>query len=202
MTAGIPYKSHSEKSLILQLKGGCTVAFTELYHQYSERLYYNILALVKDNDTAEELVQDIFARIWHKREQLDIEHSFGGYLFTSGRNRVYDFFATATRNHQLYERIRCTASEAYSHIEEALLSRENASILQKAIASLSPQRRRVFELCKLEGCSYKEVSELLSVSMATVKEHMTQARNTLRKYLEEHEEVIVGLAFTCFCKNL
>ncbi|WP_164974055.1 RNA polymerase sigma factor [Filimonas effusa] len=202
MTAGIPYKSQSEKSLVLQLKGGCTIAFTELYHQYSERLYYNILALVKDSFTAEELVQDIFARIWHKREQLEIDHSFGGYLFTAGRNRVYDFFATATRDQQLYDRIRSTASETYSHIEEALLYRENAGILQKAIAHLSPQRRRVFELCKIEGCSYKEASVLLSISLATVKDHMTQARNALRKYLEEHEEVLLGLAFSCFCKNL
>lgn len=202
MTAGIPYKSHSEKALVLQLKGGCAIAFTQLYRQYSERLYYNVLSLVKDSATAEELVQDIFAKIWHKREQLDIDSSFGGYLFASGRNRVYDFFANATRNQNLYERIKSTATEAYSHIEEALLSRENAGILQKAIASLSPQRRRAFELCKIEGLSYKEASTIMAVSLTTVKDHMAHARASLRKYLDDHEEVILGLAFTCLCKNL
>lgn len=202
MTAGTTSISQSEKSLLLQLKGGCTNAFTELYRQYSEQLYYNILSLVKEASVAEELVQDIFTRIWHKRGQLDINNSFSGYLLTSGRNRVYDFFATANRDQHLYDRIKATASEAYSHIEEALLSRENAGILQKAISSLSPQKRKVFELCKIDGLSYKETGAILSVSTSTVKEHMSQARMALRKYLEEHEEIILGLAFNRLCKNL
>jgi RNA polymerase sigma-70 factor (ECF subfamily) len=202
VTAGIPYKSHSEKALVLQLKGGCATAFTHLYREYSERLYYNILSLVKDEATAEELVQDIFAKIWHKREQIDIETSFGGYLFTSGRNRVYDFFATASRNQRLYERIKSTATETYSHIEEALLSRENAGILQKAIASLTPQRRRAFELCKIEGLSYKEASTIMAVSLTTIKDHMAHARTSLRKYLDEHEEIMLGLTLSCLYKSL
>jgi RNA polymerase sigma-70 factor (ECF subfamily) len=156
--------------------------------------------MVKDESTAEELVQDIFTKIWHKREQIDIDTNFGGYLFASGRNRVYDFFATATRNENLYERIKSTATEAYSHIEEALLSRENAGILKKAIASLSPQRRRAFELCKIEGLSYKEASAIMSVSTATIKDHMAQARTSLRKYLDEHEEIILGITLSACLK--
>lgn len=175
--------------MLTQLQAGSADAFTQLYQAYSERLYYNILALVKDGLTAEELVQDIFSRIWQKRATLRIDTSFSAYLFTASRNRVYDFFRKLHRDHHLYATIKAAASYEYSYIEEALLSRENADILQKAIRSLPQQRRRAFELCKIEGRSYKEASEIMGVSLSTLKDHMANARASIRTYLSKHYEI-------------
>jgi RNA polymerase sigma-70 factor (ECF subfamily) len=119
-----------EKALLVQLQAGSADAFTQLYQAYAERLYYNILSLVKDGSTAEELVQDIFARIWQKRETIQIDTNFGAYLFAASRNRVYDFFRKLDRDHDLYACIKAAASYEYTHIEEALLKRENVDMLQ------------------------------------------------------------------------
>ncbi|MBO9204779.1 MULTISPECIES: RNA polymerase sigma factor [Niastella] len=188
LTSG-PILPDEERALLVQLQTGSGAAFTLLYQAYAERLYYNILALVKDELTAEELVQDIFSRIWQKRETIQIDTSFGAYLFAASRNRVYDFFRKLDRDHHLYATIKAAASYEYSYIEEALLNRENADILQKAIRSLPQQRRRAFELCKIEGCSYKEASEIMGISLSTLKDHMANAREAIRTYVSKHYEI-------------
>lgn len=185
--------TYYENQLLQQLRAGSASAFTALYNKYSQQLYYNILALVKDSNTAEELVQDIFSKIWKQRSSITIEKSFSSYLFKSSRNRVFDFFKQLRRNHELYAHIKAIASENYSHIEEALLTRENQHLLQRAIETLPPQRRRAFELCKIEGLSYRQASEVMGISTSTVKEHMATALDTIRTYISKHSEVAASL---------
>jgi len=152
-----PKVPYDEQALLMQLQAGSADAFTQLYQAYAERLYYNILALVKDGLTAEELVQDVFSRIWQKREAIQIDTSFAAYLFTASRNRVYDFFRKLDRDHHLYATIKSAATYEYSYIEEALLDRENADILQKAIKSLPQQRRRAIDF----GCGVGRLTRAL-----------------------------------------
>ena len=187
----------TENQLLTELRAGSQAAFTELYRQYSVRLYYNILALVKDGNTAEELVQDIFSKIWRNRKNISVEKSFGSYLFITGRNRVYDFFKQVARDYQLYARIKSIAAEHYSYIEEGLFARENAELLKKAIASLPPQRRRAFELCKIEGLSYRQASEKMGVSVSTLKDHMANALQAIRLYVSKNREVAVAILLYC-----
>jgi len=187
--------SHIEKQLLDELRAGSEAAFTQLYRMYSVRLYYNILALVKDENVAEELVQDVFSKIWRKRERISVEKTFAAYLFITGRNRVYDFFQQLTRDHKLYSRVKQLAVEHYSPIEEALSARENAELLYKAIASLPPQRRRAFELCKIEGRSYRQASEIMGVSLSTLKDHMSNALEAIRTYISRNKEVAMALFF-------
>ena len=185
--------TYQEQELLSQLREGSTEAFTQLYHQYSEPLYFNILSLVKDELVAEELLQDIFVRIWRKKENILIEKNLAGYLFRVSRNRVYDFFKNLNREQELYNRISAIATEEYTHIEEAIFSRENADLLQKAIETLSPKRRQAFKLCKLDGYSYKEASELMGISISTLKDHMAKAREAIRDYISNNGEMIVGI---------
>lgn len=182
-----------ENQLLQQLKSGSATAFTILYNKYSEQLYYNILSLVKDRNIAEELVQDIFSKIWKLRANISIEKSFASYLFAASRNRAFDFFKQLRRNHELYAHIRAVASENYSHIEEAFFDRENQHLLQRAIETLPPQRRRAFELCKFEGLSYRQAGEVMGISMSTVKEHMATALDTIRTFISKNSEVAACL---------
>lgn len=185
---------HNERALLAQLKEGSAAAFSELYRLYSEQLYYNILAMVKDGHAAEELLQEIFTDIWQKRAGITVERGFAGYLFVAGRNRVYDFFRKAARDRELLARISAIATQEYSHIEEALLAKENADLLQRAIASLPPQRRRAFELCRINGLSYKEASIVMGVSLSTVKDHLANAREAIRAYVASNREMGIGVA--------
>src|SRR5438045_8987136 len=159
-----------DKILLSRLQNGDKEAFTQLYTLYSEQLYKNVIRLVKSEQMAEEIVQDVFTLIWEKRKVIDIHQSFRSYLYKIGENKVIDFFRKARRDKDLYIQVKKIATEQYTHIEEELLSRENSKFLKKAIASLSPQRKQIFELCKIEGRSYKKVRHLLAISTSTIND--------------------------------
>lgn len=184
---------HNEKELLRDLGKGDHAAFIRLYNHYSEPLYYATLAMVKDNLLAEEIVQRIFVKIWERRETLDIQQNFSGYLFRTGQRLVYDFFRSLKRNNDLYRRFAETATSEYTHIEEALLRREDATLVTNALATLAPQRRQVFRLVRIEGRPYKEVAEILGISPSTVRDHLVKATKHIRQWLLDHPGLLFCL---------
>ncbi|MBS1567324.1 MAG: RNA polymerase sigma-70 factor, partial [Bacteroidetes bacterium] len=174
---------YNERELLDGLKQGDRNAFARLYELYSERLYNNLLKLVKNPDTAEELLQDIFILVWEKRTTIEIHSSFRAYLFRIGQNKVYDFYRRLRRDRVLFAYIKAAASEHYSPIEENLLRRENAALLRQAIDNLPPQRRQVFELCKLQGKTYQEAGELLGIAPSTVNDYIVKATRSIREFM-------------------
>lgn len=84
--------SYDEKDLLVQLKQDSEAAFEELYKLYSTRLFGNLLKLVKSENDAQEILQDVFIKIWDNRQQIDADKSFRSYLFKIAENKVYDLF--------------------------------------------------------------------------------------------------------------
>ena len=182
-----------EKELLLLLKHGHEAAFEKIYKLYSPRLFGNIYKMVKSQATAQEILQEVFIKIWNNRGGLDPERCFRSYLFRIAENIVYDFFRKVARDKKMQSRLLALAIEHYEHIEEMLLRKENALILQKAIDSLSPQRHEVFRLCKLEGKSYDEVSKQLGISASTISDHIVKANKAVREYLIDHMDMTILL---------
>ncbi|MVT09600.1 RNA polymerase sigma factor [Chitinophaga tropicalis] len=185
--------TNTEQALLNGLKQGDHASFARLYDLYSERLYGNLLKLVKHAETAEELLQDIFIQVWEKRHTIEIHTSFRAYLFRIGENKVYDFYRKLRRDKALYAYVKAAASEQYTHIEESLLYRENAELLQNAIATLPPQRRQIFELCKIQGKSYQEVSALLGISTSTINDHIVKATRSIRQHFYSNDHTAGAL---------
>lgn len=182
-----------EKLLLALFKNGDGKAFEQLYELYSPRIYRNLLRLVKSEDLAEELLQDIFVRLWEKRAMIDISISFRSYLFRVMENRVHDFFRKVKADRNLHDHIIRVASEQYNHIEEAVFSQEARDVLSRALDMLPPRRREIFRLCKLEGKSYEEVSRQLRISPSTISDHLVKATKTIREFFEKNREVALSL---------
>ena len=178
-----------EKELLLLLKHGHEAAFEKIYKLYSPRLFGNIYKMVKSQSTAQEILQEVFIKVWNNRTGIDPERSFRSYLFRIAENNVYDFFRNASRDKKMQSCILVIATEHYDHIEELLLKKENNAVIHKAINSLSPQRQQVFRLCKLDEKSYAEVSCELGISVSTISDHIVKATKTIRKYLLEHMDL-------------
>lgn len=191
-----------EKALLEQLREGSAVAFTKLYNAYSGQMYVNIFKMVKDELIAEEIVQDIFSRIWQKRDNLHFEKSFAGYIYRVGQNLVYDFYQKLQRDKQLYREFKTIATEKYTHIEETLQYRENEALLQQAMRALSPQQKKMYQLCKLEGWSYKQAGELLGISAFTVKEHLVKANRSIRNHLNGKANKALGVLLLIIARML
>ncbi len=172
----------TEKELVELVKYGDKIAFEQLYHNYKDRIYGNLYKMVKSGEIAEEILQDLFVKIWIGRETLDTEKSFRSYLFKVSENLVYDFFRKAALNKKMESYLVSVAVPAASSVEQHINYKEGNYILTKAIESLPPRRKQIYILCKIEGKTYGEVSRLLGVSISTINEHIVKATRVVRKY--------------------
>ncbi|WP_199137502.1 RNA polymerase sigma factor [Pedobacter sp. ASV12] len=164
----LPLKTGDDHSLLLsQLKKGDSNAFGSLYDLYSRMLLSNIIHMVKDQEVAKELLQDLFLKVWEKRESIDVEKSFKSFLFTIAKNKVYDYLRKVALDKKLTRELIANTIESYSHTEELLSFKEKNACLNQAIEALSPQSRQVYQLSKIEGLSHKEISERLGISVST-----------------------------------
>ncbi len=191
------YGEIQQELLIIRLADGDNAAFDELYHLYSKPVYLRLRFLVKDADVADELLQELFMRVWTYRANLDPQKSFRAYLFTIAQNLVYNYFRKLASDQALIRNLILNQVDYYLSGDELLEIKEAGQLLQKAIDQLSPQRRQVFQLCKLEGKSYEETGKIMGISIATVNSHMTQSLQSIRSYLLKHQDIaLLLISFT------
>ncbi|HEY9560530.1 MAG TPA: RNA polymerase sigma-70 factor [Anseongella sp.] len=164
-----------EKELLRRLQLGDEEAFTVIYGIYKDRIGYRLLRMLKSEALAEELLQDLFLKIWHNRYAIDPSKTFKAYLYRIAENMVYDLFRRASKEKELLARILSANAEFYTHIEESLFEKEDHNILHEAISQLPARRKEIFIACKLEGKSYKQVAEELGISATTVNDHIQKA---------------------------
>lgn len=170
-----------EKELLARLRQDDRAAFDQIYQYYSLRIYSNILRMVKDADDAQELLQDLFLKVWEKRHSIDPNLSFKSYLFRIARNLVYNFIRDASIERKVQDYLAKVGTELHNAVEDTIVFKEQQQILEQAINNLPPQRRRVYQLCKIEGHSYQEVSDLLGISTSTISDHIVKATRFIKE---------------------
>ncbi|TJZ60019.1 sigma-70 family RNA polymerase sigma factor [Sphingobacterium olei] len=191
-----------EKFLLLRLKNGDERAFEILYNNYKVRIAGNLFKLLKSDDLVKEILQELFVKIWEVRTQIDPEKSFKSYLFRIAENLVHDYFRKVAKDKRLLNKIVASSSELYLHIEEDMLTKEDAQKLHEAINLMPPQRKMVFTLCKLEGKSYKEVEEIMGINVKTISSHMLQANRFLRTYFRDSSALTISVVLGVLFKGL
>lgn len=191
-----------EHEVLNLLKSGHEKAFDILYEKYSLPVYRRLLRMVKIESIAEELTQEIFLKIWERRSAVDPEKSFYAFLVKIAGNKVIDFYRKASRSRQLKEAIARAGAGLAGSLEEEMLQKEASDMVHKAIDSLPAQQQYVFQLCKIEGHTYEEVSNLLGISTATVNNHIVRASKFIKHYLaSNYTPVLIFLSFTAIVGN-
>jgi RNA polymerase sigma-70 factor (ECF subfamily) len=175
--------------LIERLQNDEKEAFDELYRKYHSAIYYNILKLTRDAIVSEDIVQEVFITLWEKRHELNIQQGISGWLFVVSYNKSISYL-----KRKLKESLARTALqqniENTTDAENSFTSTQ-MSILEKAIEQLSPQKRRVFELCKLQRKTYAEAADELQISKHTVKEYLSGAVISIKNYVQQYPEYSV-----------
>lgn len=174
-----------EKDLLLRLRAGDQIAFERLYRRYSKPLYWKLQRLVKDSAEADELLQDLFVKVWEKREQIIIQQSFEAYLYRIAQRMVVDYFRKLARQSRMQQQVQLSSDGMTEHVEEYISAKETQKLLDDAIAQLPEQRRRAFTLCKIEGKSHQEAAEIMNISPNTVHNHLVKAVGSVKEYLEK-----------------
>jgi len=189
---------HNEPRLVQELQAGNEEAFATLYRHYSPILYINVLKIVQDPAIAEEIIQELFTRVWQKKDAKGIVENFSGYLYRIAQNLVHDFFRRLRRDQQLMKRFGSIATRNYEDVEEQFYQKQSSEILQKAIDQLSQQQKKAYELVKTEGHTYKETAEIMGISPFTVKEYLAAAKKSIRDFLVNNINLLALLIFV-FC---
>ena len=169
-----------EKELLCQLHHGDMQAFDILYHRYSQIIYANILKFLKNETSAEDLLQDVFLRIWENRSKIDPEQSFAAFLFTCSRNITFNFKRRLKLEMESEVQLAYGALESENTIDKVLDSKEAMVLVEDLLSRLPKQRQKIFRLSKLEGKSYKEIAEEMDISIATVRDHIVKANKFIR----------------------
>lgn len=184
---------HNEQSLVEAMQTGSEEAFTALYRKYSPPLYLNIKRIIHDPILTEEIVQEVFARVWEKRKNKGLQENFAGYIYRISQHLVHDFFRKLQRDRRLLERFRSAIEADYEQVEELLHKKESTILLKKAIEQLPPQQKKVYELVRIEGCSYKKAAEIMGISPLTIKEYLVTTKKSIRSYLLNNMDMIILL---------
>lgn len=196
MTAVIPHNA-GEKDLLLRLRNGDHEAFEQLYNTYSNRIFSRLIRLAGSEGMAAELLQETFVILWEKRHTINPDLPFKSWLYRVAENNVYQYYRRLARDAKMQQEVMAHFSELYSHSEEDLILKENRQILQEAISQLPEQRRKVFQLCKIEGRSYDEAARILGISPSTVSNHLVKANTLVKAYIFKSRQ-IATIVITAF----
>jgi RNA polymerase sigma-70 factor (family 1) len=186
----LPIACHIEKELVCRLITGDIAAFNEIYHKYFHPVYCNALKIIREAPVAEDVLQDVFITLWEKRATIDPEKSLAGWLFIICYHKSVNILRKRLRESLLYKELQAPEENS---MEEEIKYGTQWKVLENALSCLSPQRRKVFELCKLQGKTYEEAAMELRISKYTVKEYLSAAVASIREYGLHHPGSAVAL---------
>lgn len=185
---------HYTETELLQLTAeGNEEAFRQLFQQYWDNIYGVSFMLTKSQSLAEDMVQEIFLKIWIKKDQLTLVNDFENYLFILARNHIFDTLRKRSREEQFTKQLADHFKQRPDNPEQKLLGKESANLIQQAISNLPEQQRLVYLLSRDKGLRQEEIAEQLGISRNTVRNHMARALQSLREFLQNHTEGLLLL---------
>lgn len=177
---------------------GSEKAFSVIFNTYSDKVLKSIYYLVKDEESSIEIMQQLFVKLWQNKSELTITYdNLESYLNRMVSSLSIDHLRKSIRNQNLIHILSNNLPVYEKSIEDSYVYKESLSIIQEAINSLPPKRKQIFTLCKMEGKSYSEVSEILGISVSTVSNQLVTATKAVKIYVSKyHLEIkIISIIF-------
>lgn len=174
------YSKHTDRELIDLIKSGDQAAFTEIFDRYNGPLYIHAFRRLQDREECRDLVQELLATLWLKRDELVFTTTLSGYLFMSVRNRIFNLLAKKKLDKEYVAAIQHLEAEGTFSTDHLVRINQLTAIIDREIAALPPRTREIFELSRRGFMSHKEIAEQLQISEQTVKTTVNNALKTLR----------------------
>lgn len=183
--------NNSALLLLRQVADRNEQAFRLLFDQYKDRLYHYIFNIVKSKEVAEELVMDVFLKIWLGKEIVNQIENFDAFLFRVAYNKSIDFLRKAARDDHfrdlLLNHMELAGGAAADH---QVITREYEKALREAVTKLSSQRRLVYYLSREKGFSHVDIARKLQLSKHTISNHIVESQRFIREYLIRKLDII------------
>ena len=186
-----------DQELIPLLREGSKDAFHILYNRYGAKIQRFALGFLKSEQDAEELVQDVFLKLWTKRDFLNVSGNIRAYLYKVAVNSIYDFIRRKNLELAFQEFVNGQPDEDDSTWDEVVYN-DLVAQLNQWMAQMPEQRRKIFKMSKEKGLSNDEIAELLGLSKRTVENQIYRATAFLKDKLKGNS-VLSLLFFYLFC---
>lgn len=192
----IDHPISQDVQLITLLIRGDRVAYTTIYNKYWAEMYSHAYRMLKDQELAKDVVQDVFSQLWLKAAQLNPNSKLSGMLYLAIRNKIFNLIA-----HNKVQQHYLSSIAAFMEQSESstnlLDEKEILATVEREIANLPPKMRLVFELSRKQNLSHKEIAEKLNISDQTVKKQIQNALKILKPKLGH---LGLNIAVLIFCR--
>ncbi|WP_461092310.1 RNA polymerase sigma-70 factor [Spirosoma gilvum] len=194
------YKSLPDELLLVYLRTGDELAFRTIYQRYWKKLYSIARRKIESIEVVEEIVQDIFLKLWERRGTLRIEQ-LEAYLVTAVRYAAINHIKSMIIHGKYADYAVDFFSEAVNTTDEQLELNELMRVVEKQLNDLPDKTRQIFQLNRLEHQSIKEISSQLKVPERTVEYHLSLAIKSLRVYLRDYLSVVICILSSWLSAN-
>ena len=174
--------------LYQRLSDGDQKAMKEIFTLYFDDVYRSIFRFVQQREISEDLAQEVFIRLWRKRETIDIKQTLKGYIITMAYHEAMGYLRKSSPVHST-EDLSQHAGGYDGYEDVAKLELEEKIV--RAVDGLPPRCKSIFVLSRYEGKSYKEIGQIMEISVKTVENQMSKALRTLRVDLHEYLNVVI-----------
>jgi RNA polymerase sigma-70 factor (ECF subfamily) len=187
-----------QELLILMLQDDRT-AFDEIYFRYWKKLFLYSGKIVRDEDEAEDIVQEVFISLWKRRSELSNIASLSSYLHGAIRFKSLGYIRNNLYKNNYLSSLKSMFEEGVDMVNEYINLGELAGVIDTEISKLPPKMREIFVLSRVEQMSHREIAEHLNISDKTVKKHINRSLNMFRLVLNEKSgSLLVLTIFSLF----
>jgi RNA polymerase sigma-70 factor (family 1) len=163
--------------VLRQIAAGEQAAFKEIYTCFYKSLYQFALAIVRNREAAEEIVQNVFVKIWQRRTQILSIQNLRVYLYTATKNMALNDLSQKARENitEPFDHIHIELNGSVNTPEQIMITAETDRIIRQAVDALPPRCKMIFKLIREDGLKYKEVSQILNIAVNTIDVQMAIA---------------------------
>lgn len=188
--------SKSNTELVALLKKGDMAAFDAIYNKYCHKLHKFVLMYLKQTEDAEEIVQEVFIKIWNSRNKIDIYASFESFLFTIAYNSTMSLLRKKMSDAKSREYVKSLQQiDVAIQVIDELEYKELDEKVQTLLKQLTPRQREIYFLSREEGLTHKEIAQKLNISESTVNNHLVAVIKFLKNSIDN--SLTVSVLFLC-----
>lgn len=193
---------NTESVMLKSIADGDEQAFKLLYNQNFSRIAKYTYKMCKSEAITEEIVQDVFLKLWLNRSALTEVQHIQAYLFSIARNKTIDFLRRLARETNIMETLITQQAVPRYLVDDKLNEDALLMLINQALNGLCVQKRKIFELSKLQGFSHDEIAEKLRLSKSTVKNHLSETLKYLKTHILHNPKNGFFLVLYCLGKIL
>lgn len=182
--------THIDKKLLVRISRSDEKAFAILFSRYYEKLFHYIHRFIKSNQVAEEIVMDVFLKIWQGRDIILQIEKFDSFLFRIAHNKSIDFLRAVARDPEFQDLLLDIVQLPNDvQADSSTLVHEYESKIREAVALLSPRRKKVYQLSREEDMTHDQIAHVMNISKYTVNNHIVESQSFIRNYLSKNCDI-------------